>query len=177
MPSFPSPMPSCLARHSPLGPPDSVPVIFQRKGFTMIDTVMTVLILGILAAVAVPQFTGALHACRGDAAANRVIADLKLARKHAIATSSNVTVQFQLASSTYKLIGVPDLNGAAPNYEVDLSAYPYGASIESASFGGDSIVIFDFNGIPDSKGSIVVFSGTHKKTIHIDDSTAGATLP
>jgi len=88
-----------------------------------------------------------------------------------------VAVQFQLASSTYELTGVPGLNGETPNYEVDLSAYPYVASIESASFGGDSVVIFDFNGIPDSKGSIVVSSGTHKKTIPIDDLTTGVTLP
>ncbi len=51
-----------------------------HHGFTMMDLVITMLIIGILAAVAAPKFVDSLHRMRAEAAAKRIMVDLSYAQ-------------------------------------------------------------------------------------------------
>jgi prepilin-type N-terminal cleavage/methylation domain-containing protein len=144
-------------------------------GFSLVEIVVVMLILGIMAAVAAPKFASALHQYRAEAAATRIKADLGLVRQHAIATSSQQKVQFSVATNGYNMPGLPDLNHAGQAYAVDLAVYPYHAELESTSLGGDSLLQFDRYGKPDGGGTITVRSGEYQRTVTIDPETGKAT--
>lgn len=142
-----------------------------RRGLTLVDVTITVLIMGILASVAAPRFADVLTDLRVETAASRVAADLELARQHAQKTSGSIAVQFWTMPARYELAGVPDLNHPSASYTVELENYPYSTSVNSAVFGGDSIVVFDFNGMPDSGGTLILQSGADQRSVTIDAAT------
>ena len=149
----------------------------RRPGFTLVDLVVTVLIIGILAAVAAPKFADTLHRTRAESAAKRIKVDLGLARQNAISRSSTQTVQFTPATDDYILPGMADLDHSSQPYSVDLTAAPYKAVLVSATLGGDSDVQFDQYGQPDSGGTITVESAAFQKTVTVDPDTGLASIP
>lgn len=140
-------------------------------GFSLIELVIVVTIIAILAAMAIPRFGNSIARQRAEAAACRVAADLKLARRHAIQTSATQTVTFELSSSSYVLEGMRHLDHPDSTYRVQLSAEPYMATLTSADFDDDAEVVFDIYGTPDSSGNVVVRVGDWVKTVKLEAET------
>lgn len=149
----------------------------RSAGFTLVDVVISTLIVGILAAAAAPKFADALHRSRADAAAKRVRADLSYGRQVAISNSTPLTVNFFPVSNDYTFPTLADLNHPGQAYAVSLATAPYHAQIDSASLGGDGTLQFDRYGRPDSGGTITVSSGSHQETVTIDPDTGKVTIP
>ena len=141
----------------------------------MVELTIVVLIIGIMTAAALPRFADTLSFHRAEAAANRIEADLKLARQRAITSSSSQVVVFTTGDHKYTLSGVQDPNHPSLEYEVVLSEAPYHASLGSADFGGAGQVSFDGYGVPNSGGTITVQSGQYVKTITVDPSSGKPT--
>ncbi len=74
----------------------------SRRGLTLIELLLTLAVLGILAAAIIPQLTADLPE-RLDAAAQVVAADLDYARALAVANNSTYRVTFQPAQNQYYL--------------------------------------------------------------------------
>ncbi len=129
---------------------------------------MVLLIIGVLSSIAIPRFANSIARHRLNATARRVIADLALARQHAISTSAAQEVAFVVAQDRYTLVGMQHLDDPAKVYGVSLSDEPYGAQIATASFGGDASVIFDMYGDADSGGSVTIQVGRYRHLIPID---------
>lgn len=146
------------------------------RGFTLIELVIVVATVAILAAIAIPRMAGTLARRRIEFAAGRVVSDLRLAQRQARLSSASRTVQFDVASNSYRLLGVPSLNGPSGEYTVRLTDTPYEVSVVSASFGGDARLIFDGYGVPDSGGSVVLGSGGNQATISVDPASGTATV-
>jgi prepilin-type N-terminal cleavage/methylation domain-containing protein len=72
-------------------------------GFSFIETMTAMVILGILAVLAMPHFTRFLPAIRLNSAARQIATDLQLARMRAISQHANQTVTFDTSASTYTL--------------------------------------------------------------------------
>jgi prepilin-type N-terminal cleavage/methylation domain-containing protein len=143
----------------------------RRAGFALVELVIVILIIGIMAAVAVPRFAESLSRYRVEAAAKRIELDLKLARRQAKISSASRSIQFDEIGHLYVLPGVLHLDHPGQDYRVKLAEAPYAAQIFSVDFGGDAEVIFDGYGLPDSGGTIVVKSGPYQKTITLDGAT------
>lgn len=139
-----------------------------RRGVTFVEVVLVTLVLGIIAAVGIGRYVGALSNHRTAAAARRVIADLALAQRHAKMTSASQTVTFTAATDTYSMPGISDPDFPAANFTVKLARTPYKVDVVSASFGGDGSVVFDGFGRPDSSGTVVLTSGGNQITIQLD---------
>lgn len=139
---------------------------------------MVLAILGVLSAIAVPKFQRSIARQRADAAATRVAADLRFARKRAMQRSTTQSIVFTLAAGNdaYGLPSVPGLNDPTTAYRVPLSAEPYNASLTTVTLGGDLTLIFDGFGVPDSGGTIVLRVGEFVKTITINASTGEPTI-
>jgi len=143
---------------------------------TLVEVVVVAVIIAILAAVAVPHYASAVSNQRVAAAAVRIVADLALARREAERTSTSRRVSFDLAANSYSLPGVADLDRPGSDYEVRLGDEPYRGAIISADFGGDTDLIYDGYGRPDSGGSVVIAVGRRKQAVNVNGDTGVPTV-
>ena len=139
-------------------------------GFSYVELVIVVLILGIMTVAAAPRMGDALQYHRVDSAADRIAFDLQLARNRARMASAAHDVTFDSAGGSYTLTGVPDLDHPGQDYSVDLSATPYHVLLTNVDFGGDQIVSFNGFGIPDSGGQAELAAGSYTRTVVLDAS-------
>ncbi len=141
------------------------------RGFSLLEVLLVLAIMGIAAAVAVPRYSRAGARYRADLAARRVAADLRLAQSQAKAASSARTVAFSVATEQYQLIGISSPDGVLGDYTVSLSAEPYEADLTSANFNGSSQVIFNGWGLPNNGGTVVISVGGQQRTVTVDRVT------
>ncbi len=147
------------------------------RAFTLIEVVMVVIILGILGAIAMPRVSNSITLHSVNGAARRIAADLDFARQHAMTASTSQTVQFSGgANAGYLLLGIPHPDHSHLAYRVVLAHDGHGAKVVSADFGGDSEIIFDMYGVPDSGGSVVIRVGDRYRTITVDADTGRASV-
>lgn len=147
----------------------------RRSALTLVDMVVTVLLMGILTAAAAPQFASALQRQRVKCAAQRICADIRWVRNVAIATSTSRRVDFNIAQGSYALYGIASPDKPGTDYSLQLSDGNYATSIVSVNLGGDGILGFDMYGQPDSGGTIVIRCGGALSIITVNASTGEAT--
>lgn len=92
----------------------------RHRAFTLVELIITIGVLGTLAAIAIPRYHSAVVRHRVELAAQRIAADLDLARRTAIARGETVRVEFLPEKSSYE--------SADAGFAVDLRQSPYGIS-------------------------------------------------
>ena len=150
-----------------------------RPAFTLVELVITVLIIGILATVTIPRFGKSVTHFQLRSAAKQIIADLEYARQYAKKKGKSQAVVFTPAAETYELSGVADVNHSAQPYLVNLTKTPYPAELVAVSFGPtgtDSTVNFDMRGNVDYGGSVVASVGSQQLTIVVNALTGKASI-
>ncbi len=157
--------------------PSRVPDSGRRSGFSLLETTIVLAIIATLAAVAVPRYANSLARYRVDAAARRIVVDLAAARRHARMASAPCTVTFDPASDRYAVSGVADLRAGGGPYEVDLSAEPYMAALDTVALvGAGTIVMYDGYGMPNDGGTITVRVGAFVRIVDLDGVTGKAAV-
>lgn len=147
-----------------------------REGFSLVELVLTVMIVGIVAAMAVPRYVGAMNRYHVDAAARRVVADIDHARSQATARSRSRRMEFRVSGGQIWMLEMGTLEDPTDKYKTKLKDEPYASEMESADFGGDHYLVFDGYGKPDSGGSVVVRRGELVRTISVDADTGRAEI-
>lgn len=133
-------------------------------------------VLAVFAAVAIPMFGSSISHGRLDAAARRVRLDLDLARELARRTSQSVRMRFSPGSNLYLFVGVSDVDRPSEAYQVELAREPYRVTLDAVNLGGDSDVVFDGFGAPDSGGTVVLRCGPNTKVITLEAATGVAAV-
>lgn len=143
----------------------------RRRGVTMMDLVVSILITAILAAVAAPRLAHAVSSYRIQALTERMLSDLKMAQETARSTGQKETVTFDVASNQYSMSSITALDSSEAVYSLNVTKYPYSASLTSALFSGQSTITFNGYGFPDSGGVIELASGSETRTINVNGAT------
>jgi len=113
-----------------------------QRAFTIIELMVTVVILGILATLAVPSFNDLIASTRIKNAASDIYASLALARSEALKRNANVTVGPIVAGDPWEngwrvAVGGTVLNtqGAVPNLRIEC---PAGTTcLQTLTYGGN----------------------------------------
>ncbi len=149
-----------------------------RPGFSAVELVIVLLILGILAAAAAPKFAEAWNRFRVDSAARRIVADLATAQARARAASTSVSIGFTLPpqGNGYQIAGMLDPDRPSDNYAVQLGDPPYQVALSEVSLGGRTTLTYNGYGVPDSGGTIVIASGRYSKSVVVDANTGIAAI-
>jgi prepilin-type N-terminal cleavage/methylation domain-containing protein len=147
----------------------------KRTAFSLLELTIVVLIIGILAAIATPNWAAVLSKYRADAAAQRIVTDLGRTQSLAYSTSTTKTLTLDVTQSSYQILGLRGLDRASSTYTVDLTAEPYCSTLVSASFGGAALISFDGYGQPTvAGGTVVVACGSQQRTVTVDATTGKA---
>ena len=150
-----------------------------RRGFTLVEVVATLLVIGILAAAAAPRYTDAKLRFQVKAAAQHIRSDLELARSTARVAGVTTSATFDVAANRYTLSGVTHLDRSGTPYIIDLALTGYAASLASVALGPSgtaTAISFDMHGRPDAGGTIVVSTGSEQRTLQIDAITGRITI-
>ena len=142
----------------------------ERKGYSIVELLIVVLILGIISVNVAPQFVATIGKQSVKSAAFRVKTDIEYARLRAKTTASPQSVVFAPDLNAYFLPGVPPMPQQSI-YRVDLDGRR-AANIVSAQFSNVSDTDLEFNafGTPDSAGNIVLRAGSHQQTVFVTEA-------
>ena len=149
-----------------------------RLGATLVELTIVVAIVGLLAAIAIPKYVDALHKRRVEAAAERLQADLRMARTASIARSHAETVVFDPASESYSIPTQTDIDRPTATYMINLSDSPYCTVIEGIALdGAANNITFDHYGQPNRGGTVTLRAGAYQQTVTIEATSGRATIP
>lgn len=144
--------------------------IFSRKGFTLLEIMIVIAIMGIMATMAVPSYQTFMAQRRLNGAARQVMSDLMAARMQAVSQNNEFKVFF-LDNHRYMILDDDDNDGTADTGEVkqtkDIQTDYYDVTFNPIP-GTDPV--FQPRGTA-SNMTIILANSTGTKTITI--STAG----
>ncbi len=146
----------------------------RRSGLSLIELTLSVMVLGILAAVAMPIYTNSLLKYRSEVAAQRIVQDLSQAQRLAKISNSNRTISFDATGNSYAVNGLSSLDRPGASYTVPLSQRPYSVDITSLATAAQPAnqlttltLTFDRFGMPDQGISLIVQAGDKSKRVDV----------
>ncbi|QDT06764.1 hypothetical protein K227x_51800 [Rubripirellula lacrimiformis] len=125
----------------------------------MIELTITVLIVGLIAAVATPQFAASTCVANLQSAAYHVAADVEHIRRSAIVTGRPTSIDFDNSTAQYESVTVFSTQRKGTLVDVELRQLSDSSTQMIADFDGESSLSFDTEGVPRA-GSAAMTSGS-----------------
>lgn len=146
----------------------------SHKGFTLVEIMIVLAIMGIMAAIAMPNYRTYMAQRRLNGAVRQVYGDLMAARQRAISENRTIGVVFGSDNHGYTIFADTDGDGSADGGETVLQTRDiYPAYYDVWVDGQGLLVDFYTNGT--SRNPVINFGFTGQTTTlrHISVSTAG----
>ena len=145
--------------------------VFKNRGFTLIELVVTICILGIVMAIAIPSFTSTIRNNTIASISNNMIASLNYARSEAIKRNTPVSVcaptdsSYSACGSNWSLGWLVFVNPNGANVVVNSTAAPLlrveaitDQSINLTTSPSVGIATYNGSGFPAQNTANVVFT-------------------
>jgi len=139
----------------------------QAKGFTLLELMIVIAVLGILAAVAIPNFVSQMPKYRLNGAARQVMGDLMWARMQAVSLNRRVKVFFLSNNHEYKICDDADNNGTVADGEGDVQLKDIHNEYHDVTIGSNNDPIFSPRGTATNLPTITLTNPSGSKTITI----------
>lgn len=154
----------------------------RHQGFTLVEVLMVVAIIGVASMVVVPQMLRA-----GDmqiqAAGRIIISDLLTAQNEAVARRASRRVEFDQANNRYRITDAAGVTLVAPwrdgaAYLTDFNADSRFRNVRLAAvdFAGSNVVEFDDMGAPAAGGTVDLLADTTRYRITVAPFTGRITI-
>jgi len=152
-------------------------IIFNTRvrGFTLIEAISVMVVIGLLSVMVVPQVVGALQSFRLNAAVGKVLSDIRYARELALSRHATYGIEVSAAENSYSIFSISGgvktvlsdpMTQKTMTIDFDLLTQYSGVTIGSVDFcdgvGCPSVDLrFDSFGVPyDSSGAAMASSAT-----------------
>lgn len=154
----------------------------RQRGFTLLEAVLVLLILGVVAAIGLPEMASVVVEQRLDATARELAANLRSAQDLAVASAHEHAVMFNTAANSYVVISVTAvtpffLSGDVVMHPLtkrpwETSAGRYGARmVHAANSQSRSWIRFDATGAAQSALTVVLACGARQRTLRAEIGT------
>ena len=143
------------------------------RGMTLFELVMVMAIVAMVTTIAIPHYANSQTRYRVDAAAQRVMANVRFGQALAQAQSQAVVIDFDPATDR---LTIPGAGPAGIDLVIQLAGPPYQADLATADFAGIPTLQFDGYGNPSSGGSVQVRVADITRTVLVDPDTGKATV-
>lgn len=134
-------------------------------GFSLLELVMVLAVMGIVLAVAMPRHAAAMDRYRADGAASGLVAAIRRERAAAASTGVPRRIAFDAAANSYTVFA-GDVAPAKVSTAL-LGAGPFPATLSVADFDGGPDLRLDAFGGCLAEGSIVLVRGRHVRTLFV----------
>lgn len=118
----------------------------KSHGFSMIEMVIVVTIIGIMATIAIPKFADAGSGRRLSSAKRTLIGDIESAQLRARATSKVHVVKFYPSENRYIIFEGEDVRREAAILVRDFDEEPYTLGLNRTNLGGDEYAVISVYG-------------------------------
>lgn len=148
----------------------------SRRGYSLIELLMVMTIVGVVAAIAAPRYGNAASRYAAESAAHRIAADLEQARELAKGASTSYVVSFKTGAGAYEF-GPAGTDASSPFFQVvRVDREPYGVTIESADFASTKVLTFNGYGVPDAGGSVLITKGSRSYRVSVAANSGKCTV-
>jgi general secretion pathway protein H len=92
----------------------------RGRGFTMLEILVVLTLIGLIAAVTIPTFSGGVSTTALKSAAREIAAGLRLARGQAIAQRTEATLELDVAARAFRVLPDPRVHVLPREIEIKL---------------------------------------------------------
>jgi prepilin-type N-terminal cleavage/methylation domain-containing protein len=139
---------------------------------SLVELLVVLVVLGVIAAIAVPRFAVAADRIALDAAASRLANELSLVRDRAVRTETAALIELDDVARAVLVKGVDRAGTSWSGGTIDLGGAPYAIDAITMKLDGDTVMRIDASGLATARATFTIWRGDHARTIRFERTGA-----